>query len=208
MAEPTVAELPSERLSEVVEVLAEAFHNYEAMRYILGESGGEYATRLRTFIGYIAGSRVEVGTPILGVTIGPPFGLVAAALVDPPNPPPRSGRDDLARSLGEETVQRIGSFEAAITPLEPNYGFYYLAMIGVASEHRGKGYAKLLVNRIAEFSELHPDSRGVLLTTEHEPNLALYQSMGFATLGDVVTADGDLHSWTLFRPDAIRARHR
>lgn len=208
MAEPTISEIPSERLSEVVDVLAEAFHNYEAMRYILGELGGEYATRLRTLIGYFAGSRVAVGSPILGVTIGPPLGLVAAAVFDPPNPPPRSGVDDLARSLGEEAVQRLRSFGTATTSLEPNYGFYYLGMIGVASDHRGKGYAKLLVNRIAEFSELHSDSRGVLLTTEHEPNLALYQSMGFATLGDVVTADGRLHSWTLFRPDAIRADPR
>lgn len=202
-----VFEVPSERLSEVVEVLAEAFFNYEAMRYFLGESGDEYATRLRSLIGYFAGSRVAVGSPILGVTIGPARSLVAVAVVDPPHSPPRSGLDDLARSIGEEALARIHSFGMAIAPLEPDYGFYYLGMVGVRNEHRGKRYAKLLINRIAELSELHPDSRGVLLTTEHESNLALYQSIGFVTLGDAVTADGGLQSWTMFRPDGVRTDH-
>ncbi len=208
MSSATIVEVHADRLDEAVEVLAEAFVDYEAMRYMLGESGGDYATRLRTLIGYFAESRLSVGSPVLGVAINESPELVAAALVDPPNPPLRSGVDDLERSLGEETVQRLRSFAAATAPLEPDDGYSYLGMIGVADAYRGSGYAKLLINWIVEFSTLHPDSHGVLLTTEHEPNLALYRSMGFTALGDAVTADGGLRSWTMFRPDATPADHR
>ena len=202
MSSPKVVEVTSERLGEVVEVLAEAFFDYEAMRYMLGESGGDYTTRLRTLIGYFAGSRLTVGSPVLGVVVDGSPDLVAGALADPPNPPPRSGVDDLARSLGEDAVERLQRFSNATAPLEPGYGFYYLGMVGVADAHRGKGYARSLIDRIAEMSQLDPDSRGVLLTTEHEPNLGVYRSMGFSTLGEAVTADGGLHSWTMFRPDS------
>jgi predicted GNAT family N-acyltransferase len=74
-------------------------------------------------------------------------------------------------------------------------------MIGVANGHRGKGYARLIINRIIEASAKDPESNGVLLTTEHEANLTYYASIGFETLGETITDDGGLRSWTLFRAD-------
>lgn len=75
-------------------------------------------------------------------------------------------------------------------------------MIGVANGHRGKGYARLIINQIIEASAKDPDSDGVLLTTEHKANLTYYASIGFETLGEAITQDGGLRSWTLFRADA------
>ena len=58
MSELSVGEVSSDRLDEVIQVLAEAFGDYEAMRYMLDGSDPNYSTRLRTLVGYFAGSRV------------------------------------------------------------------------------------------------------------------------------------------------------
>ena len=201
MPELFVGEVPSARLDEVTQVLSEAFSDYEAMRYLLGGSDQNYSTRLRTMVGYFVGSRVAAGSPILGVDVGRPPQLVAAALVDPPRKPAESALEDLTQSLGLQVAQRIGHFETAVAPLEPEFDFYYLGMIGVATGHRGKGYARLIINQIVETSAKDPESNGVLLTTEREANLTYYASIGFETLGEAITGDGGLRSWTMFRAD-------
>lgn len=201
MSELSVGEVSSDRLGEVIEVLADAFSDYEAMRYMLDGLDQDYSTRLRTLVGYFVGSRVAAGSPILGVSAGQPNRLVAAALVDPPHRPPKSAVGNLTKSLGQRVTQRLSNFEAAVAPLAPDHGFYYVGMIGVAKEQRGKGCARLLINQIMETSDNDPESNGVLLTTEHEANLALYQSMGFFTLGEATTQDGGLRSWTMYHAD-------
>ncbi len=201
MPEPSVEEVPSARLDEVVRVLSEAFSDYEAMLYLLDGSDPNYPTRLRTLVSFFAGSRVAAGSPILGVEVGRPPQLVAASLVDPPQRPPKSALEDLTKSLGLQVTERLRQFETALAPLEPEFDFYYLGMIGVANGHRGKGYARLIINRIIEASAKDPESTGVLLTTEHEANLTYYASIGFETLGETITDDGGLRSWTLFRAD-------
>lgn len=200
MAEPIVEEIPPDDLDDVVGVLVEAFVEYETMRYVLGEDDA-YSARLSTLVSYLAGSRVAVGSLPLGVRVGRSQTIVAAALVDPPNPPRRPGVQELTAALGEPTVQRMRDFGAATAPLEPEFGFYYLGMIGVAKKHRGTGLARSIVDRIATLSQLHPGSRGVLLTTEHVPNLGLYRALGFETLGDAWTPDRGLRSWVMFRSD-------
>jgi GNAT superfamily N-acetyltransferase len=205
MSEPTVVEISSDRLDEMIEVLAESFFNYPTMRYILRGSGPRYPTRLRTLVGSFARSRVEVGSPLLGVETGQPPKFVAAALIDPPGRPPRSDGDELLEPIGQRAVQRLRNFETAIAPLEPDRGFYYLGMVGVLRGYRGRGYSKLLVDRVIDMSAADADSEGVLLTTEQEANIPLYESMGFVTRGDAVTADKRLHSWTMFRTDSVES---
>jgi ribosomal protein S18 acetylase RimI-like enzyme len=197
-----VGEITSSRLDEVAQVLSEAFSDYEAMRYLLGESDQNYAARLQTLVGYFAESRVAVGSPLLGVDVGRPPHLVAAALVDPPRQPPDLALETLTQSLGSQVTQKIHYFETALAPLEPDFDFYYLGMIGVANGHRGKGYGRLIIDQIIRTSAKDLHSNGVLLTTERETNLAYYSSIGFETLGEVVTEDGGLRSWTMFRRDA------
>lgn len=195
-----MVEVPEERLDEVIGVLAGAFRDYEAMQYMLGEPGPDYWARLRTLVGLFAGSRVAVGTPILGAAGPQKPELVAAALVDPPFQPPRSVVADVTRLLGPHVARRLRRFGAALAPLEPEFGFYYLGMIGVTDGYRGKGYARQIIEGVTEASFSDNKSRGVLLTTEHQPNISFYNSAGFEVLGEATTADGGLRSWTMFRP--------
>jgi ribosomal protein S18 acetylase RimI-like enzyme len=207
MAQPEVVSLTADRLDETVEVLAESFFNYPTMRYVLRSAGASYPARLRDFVRYLAEARFRRGNPVLGVDLGEPAGIVAAALIDKPglNEPddgaPTGEASGLVDSLGEEAVERLRLFNAAITPLEPDFGFYYLGMVGVLSGHRGRGLSSALMDRVIRMSAKDRASKGVLLTTEHEANVGLYEGMGFVTLGEAHTPDRRLFSWTMFRTD-------
>jgi ribosomal protein S18 acetylase RimI-like enzyme len=71
-------------------------------------------------------------------------------------------------------------------------------MIGVRRAHQGSGLARRLLEAVHAHSHGDPGSAGVSLTTEHAPNLALYQRFGYRITGELPVAPG-LHTWTLFR---------
>ena len=199
MTSLVVGDIPATRRDEVVDLLSAAFDGYEAMEYMLGPKAGN-ANALRKLVGFFTDLRYERGGMVLGV-LGGDNELVAAALVDPPGEPDPPAPGALAKLLGAEVVSRVRTFSSAVHPLEPEFGFFYVGMLGVAAAHRGQGHARLAIDHVSEMSAGHVDSRGVLLTTEHQPNLAVYKAMGFQLLGDAVTPDGGLRSWTLFRAD-------
>jgi len=201
MPESSVGEVSSARIDEVTQVLAEAFCDYETMRYILGGSGSSYSTLLRTLVGYFVDSHVASGSPVLGVGKGRSEELVAAALVNRPSQSAEAVPADSTDSLGPNVTRRLHSFEAALSPLVPEFGFYYLGMIGVADGHRGKGYGRLIIDDIVDASARDRESEGVLLTTENNSNVIYYKSIGFQIFGETTTKDGGLRSWTLFRSD-------
>ncbi|MDK1104238.1 MAG: GNAT family N-acetyltransferase, partial [Actinomycetota bacterium] len=201
MPEFPVREVSSARSDEVTQVLAEAFSDYETMQYMLGGSGTSYSTALRTLVAYFVESHVASHSPILGVSKGGSGELVAAALVNRPSPSPEPVPADSTDALGPDVIRRIHNFEAASSPLEPEFGFYYIGMIGVADEHRGQGYGRLIIDDVVDASASDRESEGVLLTTENEANVNYYQSIGFEILGEATTEDGGLRSWTLFRSD-------
>ncbi len=207
MSEPTIVAIPPERLESVVEVLVESFFNYPTMRYILQGSGAQYPQRLRSIVQNLVDRRSAAGTPILGVDVGTVPTLAAAALIDPPVrrlPRTSSERSALGQEIGSLALERLESVEGTVRPLRPDFGFYNLLLVGVVSAYRGRGFSRLLVDRVVEMSVQDPDSQGVLLTTEHEDNVALYESMSFRVLGEVHTPDRRLFSWTMFRPDSAR----
>lgn len=206
MSEAVVVEVGDSQVDEAIEVLAESFFNYPTMRYVLRGSGPSYPLRLRSMIGFFVRTRHQVGSPVLGVAPEGGDGLAAIAVVDPPERLPGSEADlsgaDLAESIGADAMTRLADFDRAITELEPDNSFYYLGMVGVLSRYRGRGYSRLLMDRVVSLSAADDRSEGVLLTTEHESNIPIYESMGFEVLGDTNTSDGLLRSWTMFRPDS------
>jgi ribosomal protein S18 acetylase RimI-like enzyme len=96
-------------------------------------------------------------------------------------------------------MDRFAAFAASgerFTPREPHY---YLGMIGVLPELQGRGLARLILDEVHALSENDPGSTGVLLTTETERNLPLYERFGYTVIGRAEVED--LISWSLFRPD-------
>lgn len=200
--EARLVHLSSGEIDEVVGVLRDAFRDYPVMRFILSDAGGDYEEQLDALLAYFTDSRMSRGWPVLGVRVSDR--LVAAANVTPPertSPPASLQRrgERLALLLGPEAMDRFAAFAASgerFTPREPHY---YLGMIGVLPELQGRGLARLILDEVHRLSEAHSGSTGVLLTTETERNLPLYERFGYTVIGRAEVED--LISWSLFRPD-------
>ena len=196
MAVSPVEAVPARDVEGVIDVLTAAFDGYEAMTYMLGPEGTP--EDLRALVGYFVRSRSSVGSPIFGVRDSD-VRLIGAAITDPPHPPVRSETVDITATLGADVVDRMHRFGHAVAPLEPHQPHHYVGMIGVDAAHRGRGVARAILDTVQERASTHPDSIGVVLTTERPANVRVYESMGFVVLGEVTTDDGLLRSWTLLR---------
>jgi ribosomal protein S18 acetylase RimI-like enzyme len=202
-------QLDPERFGEIVRILSTAFCDYPVMRYVLGDAGKNYDSRLRALVGYFTESRFARGYPVLGIENA--GNLVAAANINPPHLIPAPTKleqsfEALGRTLGTQAIARFNAFADACDPLEPSEPHFYLGMIGVAPDAQGYGYARELLDALHEMSAADADSTGTCLTTELAANLGLYKHFGYRTMGRAVTADGELESWTMFRSNPSSAR--
>ena len=80
---------------------------------------------------------------------------------------------------------------------EPNI---HVNMVAVVPDRQGHGLARALLERVQAMSRARADSRGVTLSTESEPNVALYRHLGYRVVGQATIAPG-LETWDFFRPD-------
>src|SRR6476659_6506270 len=169
---------------DVVRVVCEAFADYPVMRYVLGERG-DYAERLRTLIRFFHGARVLRDDAILGITENGL--LVAVALCSLPDrvAPPELDllRDRTWAALGADARARyddcVRAWESTGVD-EPNI---HVNMLAVVPEHQGRGLARALLERVHAMSRERTDSRGVTLSTEAEPNVALFRHLGYRVVG-------------------------
>jgi len=190
-----VEELTSSDREAAVDVLAEAFHDYPVMRYMVG-SHPQYAARLSSLIGFYCDKRLVCDWPVLGIKGAGE--MVAVALVSEPSdiaPPDMSALERrLAANLGEAALGRMQRFEQASDGVEPSGPHHFVGMLGVRPGHQGKGYGARLVQWVKDRS-VAAGSAGVALTTEVPENVPLYEHMGF----DVVAqADvEELHTWCM-----------
>lgn len=201
-----VRRVPPDRVEEAVDVLADAFHDYPVMRYILGDSGAEYDRRLLALCGMFVFGRAFRGDPILMVE--DEGRAVAVATITPPgdpDPPPEviERREALWRELGpgpRERFETLVDVWTAFALAEPQY---HLNMLGVRRSHMGRGFARPLLDAVHEMSRRDPVSTGVSLTTEDPKNVALYQHFGYRIVGHAKVDDA-LETWGFFRDEPPR----
>lgn len=199
-----VAVLTPDHAPAVVAVLAESFHDYPVMRFVLGESTdeGDYATRLETLITFFVMARVLRGETLLGVREGD--GLVAAALVSRPGgpSPPRLAqlREETWADLGAGERERYERFGEATNPFAVADDHLHLNMIGVRPAAQGRGLGRRLLEAVHARSAADPASTGVSLSTEVESNVPLYRRFGYRVLGSA-DVDSAFTTWVMFRPD-------
>jgi ribosomal protein S18 acetylase RimI-like enzyme len=75
--------------------------------------------------------------------------------------------------------------------------FLYLFMIGVAGEHQGKGYGRVLLDEVIRFAER--EGLPVYLETETEENVRLYEHFGFEVIEKVDLPLVHLPMWEMVR---------
>lgn len=197
-----VTSLECDRLAQVVAVLADAFHDYPVMRFVIGDAGAAYRDRLEALLGYFSDSRLSRGWPVLGVE--EEGELLAVALANPPESVPASPElkrryERLCGTLGEAGVARFDAFADSEEPFVPEAPHHYLGMLGVRAAHQGRGLGRLLLDAVHAMSAAHPESTGVRLTTEREDNVGLYEHFGYRVLGRAEL--GQMTSWNMFRPN-------
>ena len=94
-----------------------------------------------------------------------------------------------ANKLNEDGVKQVAL----------NRPYWYLTMVAVAEEHRGKGIAKKLIQDIIQHTtNVQTFSEGyasVLLTTQLESNVHLYHKLGFVTID--TTTQNSYTNWTM-----------
>jgi len=195
--------LQPDRAEEAVAVLCDSFHDYSAMRYIIGVEDDSYSSRLHTLIQFFVAARFLHEEPVLAVSDAGQ--AVATAILTPPTR--REAPAELAvhraavwQELGAAALERyeaLGSIWQGFTVSEPHY---HLNMIGVHRSHSGRGLGRVLLDAVHEMSLGEPGSSGVALTTEDHGNVALYQRFGYEIIGHVKVSP-ELETWGFFRAD-------
>ena len=200
----SVLHLGEKDVSEVVDVLCEAFADYPVMRFVLGPRRARYSEHLERLIHFFVMARVHRQEFLLGVADRGT--LQGAALVSRPagseSPPELSVlREDLWGELGSSARARYEAFGAALARVSVAAPHIHLNMIGVRSAAHGKGHGRRLLEHVHALSHEDPASSGVTLNTEDEANVPLYERFGYELVGQVEVAPG-LTSWGFFRPDS------
>ena len=197
-----VAPLTATRASAATALLCSAFAAYPVMRYVLGPAG-DYATRLRTLIGFFVTARLFRQDLILGAS-SPTGQLVGVALVTLPGdrPPPEAladRREAVWRDLGLAARARYEAFGTASHQFDIREPHHHLNMIGLDPAAVGQGYARSLLDHVHQVAAADAQSVGVTLTTELPQNCPLYRHFGYRELGHARVAP-DLETWAFIRP--------
>jgi GNAT superfamily N-acetyltransferase len=202
-SDAAIVRLPPSAAPSVVDAFCDAFRDYPVMRFVLGESGADYAARLRTLIGFFVAARALRGEPLLGV----PFedGLQAAATASFPGvgeEPLKLGavRDAAWAELGDDARARYAACGEAWGRFDVGVPHVHLNMIGVRGAFRGTGLARRLMDHVHALSLETPGSRGVTLSTESPTNVQLYEHVGYEVVGQARIAP-TLETWIMFRRD-------
>ncbi len=103
--------------------------------------------------------------------------------------------------MGGEYSQRVGKVFRQIEEDRKNHmgdrPYMYLFFIGVAGEHQGKGYGRVLLDEVIRVAE--EDRLPVYLETETTKNVQLYEHFGFEVIEKVDLPLIDLPMWKMVR---------
>jgi GNAT superfamily N-acetyltransferase len=197
-----ISALSSSDARTATAILAEAFHDYPVMRYVLGRAGN-YEGRLLALVGFFVQARLLREELVLGAH-DPAGVVVAVALVslpgERPSPPALDEhREELWRRLGARARARYERFGEASHQFDLAAPHHHLNMIGAHPSFAGRGYGRRLLDAVHHQADTMPLSTGVSLSTETRQNVALYNHFGYSLQGHAQVSLG-LETWAFFRP--------
>src|SRR5262245_32835158 len=116
----------------------------------------------------------------------------------------RSGGLSLLRSLGWHGGRRLMALERGFDAARRKHApgpHWYVSLLGVRAEARGKGLSRAVLASIFEAADR--DGVPIYLETMDEQNVAIYEHLGFTLVGRSELAGG-LPNWEL-RRDPLRS---
>lgn len=198
--------LAFDHLVEIVSVLADAFHDYPVMRYVLGPDapgvGAPYPVRLHRLVQLFASGRAYRNDPMIGVR-DENGALIGAAVMTMPvaKDPPLTFvalRESIWAELGAAPRSRYDAYAAAANFFAAMAPHHHLNMIGVRRAHQGIGLARDLLGGVHGIADSDDASTGVSLTTERAENVPFYEHFGYRVVGHARVGPG-LETWGMFR---------
>ena len=197
-----IIDISPAELESATTVLARAFHEDPLLSYVMREHNGEDDAWVRKFFSFTCQIRLTLGWPLFGLADRGELQAVMALTrpgVDEWAPSLVESYQELQQIMGPEAVVQFAPYGEWVEAQRPKDPHYYLGIIGTSTGAQGKGYGRMLLDRLHELSEGDSLSRGVGLDTDSEENISLYQHFGYAITDHMVL--DDLHTWVMFRPN-------
>lgn len=202
-ARPQVIALGREDVEDAADVLTAAFATYPMTDYFLADSGARKAIHLHGLMRLSCLCREPMGWPLLGGMLD--GRLVGVACVTGPGHPPEvpeveAAANELFAQFSEQAAERIGRYMEIKEAHLPDGPHYYVAVVGVHPDGRGRGVGTAVMRRVSEIVDADPDVIGVGLDTQSARNVELYERLGYRVMAE--THVGPVPTWCMFRPRA------
>lgn len=181
-------------------VLAESFAAYPTTAWFFDPSPLDRREASTALMRFFVTARTLRGEAVFGVRAD--GRLAAVALASFPGrgvPPPElaEAREQLWSVVGAGARERYEAYGRALEPLLQHAAGVHVNVLGVHPEHRGRGLARALLDRLHVLASALP-SAGVSLATEDPANLSFYRHLGFEVTGSADVAPG-ITAWALWR---------
>lgn len=203
MTVPNIVPLREENLTAAAEALARAFHGDPLQAYVFPDpierasrSPEHFAPILR--YGLLFGEVLTTEWEPLGASVWLPPGESEVT----PERAAAAGLNGLPAAIGEEAAGRFFSALEAVEPYHRDIPpHWYLMVVGVSPEGRGRGLGRALIQPVMD----RADAAGLpcYLETAQPDNVSFYERLGFRQVVDIVEPHSGLRLWT-FRRDAPR----
>lgn len=205
LATGTIRAIPADQLDEASSLLAHAFMDYPAMRYIFADQGEYYERAVRALFRFNCERRAATGGSHLGVYED--NALVGVAGIAPTGETPlpaalQSRWSWFVALIGPQAADRLARFSHLTEQHRLPMLYLSLAVLGVLPEAQGRGYGRMLLDATHALAEAHPFTDGVYLDTESAANVALYEHVGYRVVSREQLED--LTIWCMFRPNGER----
>lgn len=87
--------------------------------------------------------------------------------------------------MGKKSAKFLNDYMKITRNVSPKTAHHYLTMIGISSDHQGKGFGRKLMQHAVKMCEHDTSSTGIALDTENKSNVAIYQKWNFKQMHEV-----------------------
>lgn len=192
-------------LDAAIDALGAAFAADPLIDFLFQAAQDRRDERSREFFRLLMSARLALGMPVFVAKDGD---RIAGAVMGydttrPDWPAPLAQRwEALMRSV-PGFQERLASYENLADRHMPSQSHYYLGVLGVAPDYKGRSIGSALIRSFCGLSAADPRSAGVYLETAGPANLPFYRRAGFVETGQGPLGNATL--WCMFHVHERRA---
>lgn len=204
LAECTDAEivrLDPAATNEAKAILYHAYKDEPTFKYLFDSERAGYDQRVRATIRELIDLHFSHKQDVIGLSVGNK--LVAIALLG--NPTVRlnlaeqfNWRIRMMLTAGLSSTRRYIEYHEQVKEMLPGSEHHELPLMGVDTQHQGKGYGRMLLNAVEKLSGESTRSCGIGLDTGNSRYIKFYESMGYKKVGEIKL--GSVTETVLFKP--------